>query len=146
MRAVVAWVRASLRAAGWAPGLVLVTHFLMSEVFNAYAVVPSLDAYEHSVGGIAIGFFFWRSFSIPECASAIGSFTRAGKRLLTLASVCAAAVVWEFTEWITDRLAWTQAQTSLDDTLLDLLLGIIGALTFLAAAGFPRRPHDPIGS
>ncbi len=128
------WLKASLRAAAWAPLTVVVLHFGMAKYLNLYAEVPSLDVYEHFIGGVAIAFFFWRSYSLPSAAVVVGSLTRFGRMLFTISSVCAAAVVWEFSEWITDQLGWTHAQATLGDTLADLLLGITGAVVFLLFA------------
>ncbi len=57
--------------------------------------------------------------------------------ILLFALACTAAVFWEFAEWIADRYLGTHCQMNdLYDTLLDLLMGVLGALAFL----LPRLP------
>lgn len=130
-RQVIAWLGASIRSAGWAPALVFVTHVVASRGIGAYRTLPELDTPMHLVGGVAIAFFFWHSVNLDSARLLLGSLTLCGKLSLTFSAVCTAAIVWEFAEWTTDRLGWTHAQLGLGDTLLDMLLGIVGGLLFL---------------
>ena len=130
----IAWLGASIRSAGWAPTLVFVTHVVASRVFGAYRVFPELDTPMHLIGGVAIAFFLWSSVNLDTARPILGSLSLTGKIVLTLAAVCTAAVIWEFAEWTTDHLGWTDAQLGLEDTLLDMLLGITGGVLFLIIA------------
>lgn len=57
-----------------------------------------------------------------------------------------ATVFWEFAEFVSDRFFGTHAQVGLEDTLLDMALGVAGGLAYLASAyqrstlGVPARP------
>ena len=145
------WLSASVRHAGWAPALVVLLHFLVFRPLSTHALVRSLNSYEHFLGGMAFAFFFSRSLAIPE-ARALGALSPFGRLLLTLTTVCTAALAWEFIEWITDRLGWTYAQLSLTDTLVDLGVGVLGGVVFLLLAGLfavsgmrgaPNGPSEP---
>jgi hypothetical protein len=133
------WARDSVRAAGWAPALVFFVHQLIPWISDVQAQVPTFDNYEHAVGGLAIGYFFWRAFGLPSATDAVGTLTIFGRVSSTFGAVCAAAVLWEFSEWITDRLGWTGAQAGLGDTLLDMLLGIVGGTTVITIGVLSRR-------
>ena len=82
----------------------------------------------HFLGGIAIGYFYRASLANPAAVDVLGKLTPFAQKLLTLVAVGATTVIWEFAEWSTDSLGLTQAQLSLDDTLLDMLLGIGGGV------------------
>lgn len=138
-RAVLTWVGASVRAAGWAPAIVVVVHFAMARYLNLYARISSLDSWEHTIGGVAIGYFFWRAFSLASAAEVIGRLTVLGRSIVSIGSVALAAVVWEWSEWVTDRLGLTFAQPTVGDTMLDLLLGIAAGSAFIALASTRER-------
>ncbi len=137
------WTREALREAAWAPTLVFLLHLFLCFVLRAYVPFPYLDVPMHLLGGVAIVFFFNRC---------LASFLRGTGRpplpapldQVLLASLTAtAAVCWEFAEYLTDRLLGTRAQLGLEDTLLDLVCGILGGLAFLLAARRPRDAHGP---
>ncbi len=134
MRLLVKWVLSAVRVAGWAPIAVFVAHVIASRVLGTYLAFPSLDIPMHLAGGAAIAFFFWRSLHIQESRFAIGEMAPASAGLLSFTAVGTAAVVWEFAEWISDRFMGTYAQLGLEDTLLDMLLGIAGGLVFVMVA------------
>jgi len=92
----------------------------------------------HFFGGCAIAFFFRRSLLVPEASSALGELSVFAKLLFAFTGVCAATVFWEFAEWITDSLGLTGAQVSLEDTLLDMLLGVVGGSVFLLLFRFRK--------
>jgi hypothetical protein len=52
-------------------------------------------------------------------------------------------VFWEFAEYVYDRAFGTRHQLSLDDTLLDMLLGIIGGGVFLIGSAWTGGLADP---
>jgi uncharacterized membrane protein len=117
-----------------------------SRGLGAYESVPDLDIPMHLLGGVSIAFFFWRSVTCEAAGAVLGTLSRFGQLLLTLALVCASTVGWEFAEWTTDYLGWTRAQGGLGDTMLDMLLGILGGVGFLVVFArllSPGRPHSP---
>ncbi len=93
----------------------------------------------HILGGLAIAFFLWAAYSI---AARTGTFGRPNSTViaaLTFTSTAACAVFWEFAEYLSDRYLGTNTQKGLEDTLLDLLLGLVGGAIFVAAAWFRRN-------
>jgi hypothetical protein len=140
----------SLRRAGWAPALVFVFHMILWHGVGAYEAFPPLDTPMHLLGGLAIAFFFWTAYSICARTGAFGRPNSTAIVVLTLTSVVASAVFWEFAEYLSDRYLGTNTQKGLEDTLLDMLLGIVGGSVFAGVAWFCRRwdevrPHDQGG-
>jgi hypothetical protein len=129
----------SLRRAGWAPILVFVAHMILWHGADAYEAFPPLDTPMHLLGGLAIAFFLWMAYSIGARAGALGRPNGTAIAILTLTSTAACAVLWEFAEFLSDRYLGTNTQKGLEDTLLDLLLGLVGGAVFVAAAWFRRR-------
>ncbi|MCP4093281.1 MAG: hypothetical protein GY747_07515 [Planctomycetes bacterium] len=100
----------------------------VSKGFGAYLILPWLDIPMHFLGGVAIGYFFRASLRNPAAADVLGELTPFAQKLLLIAAVAATTAVWEFAEWTTDSFGLTQSQLGLEDTLLDMLLGIGGGL------------------
>ena len=142
------WLATSVRLAGWAPTGVFLAHVTASRVLGTYLVFPSLDVPMHLLGGAAIAWFFHRSLAVRECRPILGPLTGTAAALLSFAATCTAAVYWEFAEWLSDRFLGTHAQRGLDDTMLDMSLGIAGGLVLLLAiaVGAARRQLGPAES
>lgn len=132
------WFMTALLEAGWAPAAVFALHLLASRVFLLYSTFPPLDIGMHVLGGAAIAFLAWRASYLASNANAIGTLNRAGLVVIVIGLTCAAAVLWEFAEFLSDRYLGTHAQGSLDDTLSDMLFGILGGAAFAAVAGLRR--------
>lgn len=136
------WVALSLWQAGWSPGLVLAVHTLAVVAFDGYRRVPSLDVAMHFAGGVAIAWFFHRTSINASRYGVIGEFHPVTHVVLVGSLVCVAALVWEFAEFVLDRLFGTHYQPGLADTMVDLLLGMIGGAALVAAVvltGGPSR-------
>jgi len=116
------------RAGGWAPILVFSIHVIASRGLDAYRLFPPTDIPMHFAGGAAIAFF------ISGCFRALPRDAVRSSRLIVLEGILVgslattAAVVWEFAEFTIDRLVGTNIQVSLQNTMQDLGLGMLGAL------------------
>lgn len=132
-------VATSLREAGWAPTLVFLLHVVLSRVFGAYIRFPPLDIPMHFFGGLAIAFFFGRSYRAAERLGLLGQPARWLYFVMVPAWATTATVLWEFAEFLSDRYLGTRAQLGLEDTLGDMLLGCLGSLVFLALVAMASR-------
>jgi hypothetical protein len=128
-----------LRRALWFPLAVFLAHVILSRVLFAYAYFPRLDRPVHVLGGIAIAFSVWRGIDILVRARVLEPLQPAVRVVLVFALTCAAAVFWEFAEFVSDRTIGTHAQLGLDDTLLDMSLGILGGLAYLGWKALRER-------
>lgn len=148
-RATWTWARESIAVAAWAPILVLAAHVVAREGLDAYDRVPQFDVPMHFAGGVAAAFFFLRSAELASARGVLGSFTPLGKSLFALGGVSAVALAWEVMEWFARRaqpyVGLSFGRGSLDDTLLDLVVGLAGGAWFLAAAHWRSSISGPAG-
>ena len=143
---VAAWLWSTLWQAGWAPAAVFVLHRVASGL-RAYDHYPDLDVPMHLAGGVAIAYFFHTASVNGSRRRVLGPYHRLTHVILVFALVGTAAVCWEFAEFLSDRYLGTNAQGgSLDDTLKDMALGMVGGAGFLvlsAIAHYVRGRHLP---
>jgi hypothetical protein len=139
MQSILIWLRAAILRAGWAPIAVFAIHVVISRGLGAYLALPGLDVPMHILGGVAIAHFFRLGTAVPEATPVLGNLSRSGRTILCAALVAAAALVWELLEWTGDALGYTSAQVDLDDTMLDMLLGLAGGALYLGLIEL-RRP------
>jgi hypothetical protein len=130
-------VRALLHAS-WAPLAVFMLHCVASLGLDAYDRVPWIDVPMHVLGGLAIAYFFDRGLTVilPDGRRSVA--TARVERVLIFSLVCTAAVLWEFAEFVSDRLAGTDSQVGLQDTLGDLLVGMLAGLVYVMLRGAER--------
>ena len=89
----------------------------------------------HFLGGFAMAYFLDGTLRICGDREMIQKPEPILRFALIFALVGTIAVFWEFAEWISDHLFGTNCQMNdLDDTLLDQLMGLTGALAYLLAA------------
>ncbi len=122
-----------LAGPAWFPIVIFSAHVVASRAFEAYIALPSLDIPMHLLGGFAIAFFFLRALDSLRTNQLIQGFDPWLLGIVVFALTCAATVFWEFAEYVSDHTIGTHAQLSLEDTLLDMLLGILGGLPIIFA-------------
>jgi len=120
------WVVVTLRESAWAP-LSVVAFYVIGLVFHLYDIFPPLDVPTHFLGGVAITYFF-RS-AIKNSQQFIGGLPPSIQVLLAFTCTGTTTILWEFYENIVDYFLGTQMVRGLEDTLLDMFLGLTGALT-----------------
>jgi hypothetical protein len=132
--------------AGWMPTAVFLLHVFISRVLNGYILFPPLDIPMHFLGGVAIAFFFSRCSALVPASVISGPARPLAQAVVVFGLTGTATVFWEFAEFFSDRLFGTHAQLGLEDTLLDMALGVAGGLAYLASAhlratlGVPASP------
>jgi hypothetical protein len=127
----VRWLLRLLVNPGWAPLGVVVMHLVLA----GYGLTQRFDHLLHFLGGASIAYFFFRFFALLP--SLFGSSPRWVYYLLPFTSSCTVAVFWEFAEFASDRFMGTSLQQSVSETVLDLVLGVVGAFsTLLLIAAF----------
>ncbi|MCH7761940.1 hypothetical protein IIA15_11170 [candidate division TA06 bacterium] len=116
----------------WFPVLVVLSHLILSNVFDAYRHYPHFNMLIHFAGGIAIAYFFDGALRVFQSAGSVGELDAFLRFTLLFSLTATTAVFWEFAEFISDLTLGTQSQLGLKDTLLDMALGIMGGLVLLA--------------
>jgi len=111
----------------------------VASFIGLYSVWPPLDIPMHFLGGVAITYFFGQAFRAAVEMDFLGRPSAILDRVTVFALTCSSTVFWEFAEFLSDHYLGTHAQKGLEDTLGDMLLGILGGLAFLAAAWRRRR-------
>jgi len=127
-------VRSGLRQAGWAPAFVFGLHVVAKSGLRWYDRFRHFDDVVHLAGGMAIAWYFHVSLREAVDAGKAGRPSAPLSSLLVASLTCSAAVVWEFLEYLSDQLLRTRWQSSLEDTLTDLVFGTLGGLAVAAAA------------
>jgi len=115
----------------WFPALVFIVN-LIGWFLKCYDLWPAFDIPMHILGGISITYFFWKTISILETRKIILPIQGIIKVIFIFSLTCTITVLWEFAEFTLDHIIAHNVQLGLDDTLLDMLLGIVGAIIFLA--------------
>lgn len=127
-------LRRLAREAAWAPAAVFILHLPAGALLGHE---PYVDPVMHLAGGISVAYFFRRAASIAGLL--LGSPTRLGSDLMAFGLAAAAASFWEFGEFVLDCFVGTRFQLTLGNTMRDLMLGVAGAIVYLAAARLVTR-------
>ncbi len=118
----------------WFPALVFFIHELGAHVFNLYGVFPPFDIPMHLLGGFAIAYFISGGLIASRDEGVIVLADQLVHWTLVFALATTVAVFWEYAEWLLDHTIGTTAQLSQNDTMLDLLCGMMGAAAFIGVA------------
>ncbi|MEK6898044.1 MAG: hypothetical protein AABX28_01655 [Nanoarchaeota archaeon] len=94
---------------------------------GVYDLLNNLGMMMHFLGGISAGYSFFLVLSYFESEYSL-KLNRFFTILFVTSLVAFIAVLWEFYEFAVDYFFGTNWQASLGDTMLDLLLGIVGGL------------------
>jgi hypothetical protein len=127
------WVVATLQESGWAP-LSVFGFYLFGLVFHLFKLFPTLDIPTHFLGGVVITYFY-RS-AIGNSQRIVGDIPLPIQILLAFTCTGTTIILWEFYENLFDFFLGTRMVRGLEDTILDMLLGLLGALVLSA---FYRR-------
>lgn len=125
------WIICSLKSGAWAPLIVFSIHVLATLWLDVYSIFPSFDIPMHFIGGVSITYFFIKCVLCALRVKLLGKPTSAVIILMIFLLTCTTTIFWEFIEWTMDELLQFSSQVSLDDTLLDMLLGILGAVVMI---------------
>ena len=119
------WMIITLREAAWAP-LSIIAFYAIGLALHLYDLFPPLDLPSHLMGGVAITYFFHSAIKnsqrivgdIPIPIQIIFAFTCTGTTI----------IFWEFYENLLDLFFGTHMARGLEDTIVDMFLGLLGAL------------------
>ncbi len=116
------------------PTLLFCLHLVM--VFlGFYKRHPWLDIPMHVLGGVFIAYSFNLAMTYFQERRLLSELNILSRSVFLFALTSTATVIWEFGEFTLDFFFDTMAQTSLEDTMLDMFLGLVGGtalIVFLA--------------
>jgi len=124
----------------WFPTLIFLSHVIVW-FMKVYEVWPPIDIPMHFLGGVSITYFFWKSISICGSNSLSLQLQTRVKVVLALSLTGSTTVLWEFAEYIADHTMCSGIQLGLEDTLLDMLLGILGAIFYIGIVVWKRLQY-----
>jgi hypothetical protein len=119
------WILAALREAAWAP-LSILGFYLLSRSLHLFKYFPPLDIPIHFLGGVVITFFY--RVAIQHSQKAAGEIPQPVQVLLAFTCTGTTTIFWEFYENILDFFFHTHLVRGVQDTVMDLLMGLLGAL------------------
>lgn len=121
------WIFATLREAAWAP-LSILGSYALAFAFRLFKLFPPLDIPFHLLGGIVITYFY--RVVIRHAQKLVGEIPHPVQVLFAFTCAGTTTILWEFYENILDFFTGTHMVRGLQDTIMDLLLGLAGALIF----------------
>lgn len=119
------WIGTTLREAAWAPVSVII-FYAIGLLFHWFDMLPALDIPTHFMGGVAITYFY-RS-AIYNSQKYLGDIPQPIQILFAFTATGTTTVFWEFYENLSDYILRTHHVRGLNDTIMDLFIGLFGAL------------------
>ena len=121
------WIFATLKEAAWAP-LSVFGFYWVGLMLNLYKLFPPLDIPTHFLGGVVITYFY-RS-AIRHSQKLVGEIPLPIQVLFAITCTGTTTILWEFYENFADTFLHTDMVRGLQDTIMDLFVGLLGALVF----------------
>ena len=122
---IISWIGTTLREAAWAP-LGILGFYVVGLALHLYDLFPPLDIPSHLLGGGAITYFY-RS-AIKNSQSIVGGIPLPIQILLAFTCTATTTILWEFYETLMVLFLGFQIARGLEDTIIDMFLGLMGAL------------------
>ena len=119
------WMTSTLREAAWAP-LAVLGFYVIGLALRLFKSFPFLDIPTHFIGGVVITYFY--RVAIKNSQTLVGEVPLPIQILLAFTCTGTTTIFWEFYENLADFFLGTQMVRGLEDTIVDLLLGLSGAL------------------
>ena len=92
---------------------------------------PWLDIPMHVLGGVFIAYSFSLAVTYFQERKILSELNVLTRSVFLFALTSAATVIWEFGEFTLDFFFDTVAQASLEDTMLDMFLGLVGGTALI---------------
>lgn len=121
----VKWILNTLREAAWAP-LSVLGFYALGLTFRLFKLFPPLDIPVHFMGGVVITYFY--RVAIRNSEKLVGEVPFPIQVLFAITCTGTTTVLWEFYENLLDYFAGTQMVRGVQDTIVDLFVGLVGAL------------------
>jgi hypothetical protein len=119
------WLIKSLREAAWAP-LCIVGVYVFGLALDLYDLFPWLDIPTHLAGGMAITYFY--RVAIRNSDTLLGPTPHLIQILFAFTATGTTTIFWEFYENTIDYFFGFNTVRGLEETVIDLLMGVTGAL------------------
>jgi hypothetical protein len=114
-----------LREAAWAP-LGVFGFYLLGRSLQLFKLYPPLDIPTHFLGGVVITYFY--RVAIRHSQKLVGEIPFPVQVLFAFTCTGTTTIFWEFYENVLDFFFNTQMVRGVEDTIVDLFVGLLGAL------------------
>ena len=121
----ITWIIETLREAAWAP-LGVLGFYAIGLALDIFDSFPSLDIPTHFIGGIVITYFY--RVAIRHSQKLVNEIPFPIQVLLGFTAAGTTTILWEFYENFSDFFLGTRMVRGLEDTIVDLFVGLLGAL------------------
>jgi hypothetical protein len=121
------WIAVTLRKTAWAP-LSILGFYLLSRNFQFFKQFPPLDIPTHFLGGVMMTYFY--RVALRHSQKNLGEIPFPIQVLFAFTCTATTAIFWEFYENILDFFSGTHMVRGVQDTIVDLFVGLLGALVF----------------
>jgi len=108
------------------------------DAVRAYSYWPALDIPMHYVGALVLTYVVHRGVGHAMRYELLPPLGRGARAIAVFSLVCTASLFWELGEFLSDRYLGTRAQGGLDDTMFDMLIDVLGSVSFLIVWSFVR--------
>ncbi len=115
----------------WPPLLIFIVHVFISHVLDVYTLLPWIDIPMHYLGGFSMAYSLLLALTFLQEYKFINQLDSVIAFVLVFTLVATIAVFWEFAEFSMDQLLKTNVQISLQNTMQDLFMGVLGAATII---------------
>ncbi len=119
------WGLLTLREAAWAP-LCVVGFYTLGLALHLFKMFPFIDMPTHFMGGVTITYFY--RVAVRNSQKFLGDIPIAIQILLAFTATGTTTVLWEFYENLMDHFFGFHMVRGLEDTIVDLAMGLSGAL------------------
>ena len=119
------WTFDTLREAAWAP-LTVLGFYALGLTLRLFKLFPPLDIPVHFMGGVVITHFY--RVAIRNSQKLVGEIPFPIQVLFAITCTGTTTILWEFYENILDYFAGTHMVRGVQDTIVDLFAGLMGAL------------------
>ena len=119
------WITATLRESAWAPFSVF-SFYVIGLALHLFRMLPFIDIPTHFLGGVTITYFY--RAAIRNSQKFLGDIPIPIQVLLAFTATGTTTVLWEFYENFIDHFFGTHMVRGLEDTIMDMAMGLSGAL------------------
>lgn len=109
------------------PAFVWLFNIFITRGFHAYDVFPWIDIPMHFLGGFAVGYMFVLFLRFFDEENLMKIRSKAIFVLIVVSLTLLVAILWEFHEYILVHFFNFNWVVGYEDTLLDLLMGMLGS-------------------
>lgn len=124
------------------PAIIFLIHLILI-YFNSYLIYGWIDVPMHFLGGFAVSFTYFSLIKILQKNNYLSKMNNLIFFIFVISLVALTAVLWEFAEFIIDLSLKINVQKGLQDTMLDLFLGLVGGIAgFLIKDNFLNNTNN----